>query len=190
MSRGPRLEVRVAEDPETYDEPPRTRVLGVDPGFRAVGLLVLDFSADGVSVRYRERVTTKTSDGDAGTRLDAIARRVHSTFSAYLPDVVGIEDITNVGFQRGESSAAASQQLKVPGIVRGLALVYGAPPVYDVATSSGRVALFGRGRSRAKTKQDVIDRFRELLGVRLNSEQADAGASAFGAFARYCRERG
>jgi len=186
----PEIEVREAERPERHDPPSSTRVLGVDPGFRAVGLVVLDFATDGLRLIHRERVTTSTADGDPGTRLDRIGLRIHSVFSAHLPDLVGIEDVTNVGHAKGETSSAATNQIEVPGIVRGLALCYGSPPVYRVPTNSGRMALFGRGKSRGKDKGDVLARASELLGARrLNHEEADAVATAFGAFAAYVRAR-
>jgi len=183
----PAIEVRVAENPERFDPQAGTRILGIDPGFRFVGIGVIVITPTAVRCVHSERFVTKPSDGKPGRRLDMIAVRIHDVISRELPDCVGIENVSNVGHGKGETNAASSEMLKVPGIVRGLAVVYGGVPVFDIATSTARVATFGKGNSRGKTKSDVVTAVQRICGFRRkpNQEVAEAIAVAFGAFRQY-----
>lgn len=181
------LDVRVADNPERFDPQAGTRILGIDPGYRFVGLGLVVISRTRVTCIHRERITTTPADGPAGVRLDAIGRRFHDVISRELPDVIGVENVSNVGHKKGDTNSSSAEMLKVPGIVRGLALVYGAVPVIDVATATARVATFGKGRSRGKSKNDVVDAVKRICRItaRVTQEEAEAIAVAFGAFRRY-----
>jgi Holliday junction resolvasome RuvABC endonuclease subunit len=180
---------RAFHRPTVGDFPPKyVRVMGIDPGFANVGVSVVDFTTEFLRCAHAEKITTCPDDGTAEQRLSQIASRLHVLFAMLRPDVVAYENVINVGFGRGEKNADSVRMLEMTGMVRMCCQLFACTPCYAVATASARKAIFGRTpRGTSRSKQDVVGRIAELLGLRSRPSQdvAEAGAVAFGGFEQH-----
>lgn len=169
--------------------PPKyIRVLALDSGFANIGVMVVDFTSEFLRCAHAEKLTTSSEDGTAEQRLNLIAQRLHLLFATMRPDIVAYENVINVGFGRGEKNADSVRMLEMTGMVRMCCQLFACTPCYAVATASARKAIFGRTpRGTSRSKNDVVDRVTELLGLRSKPSQdvAEAGAVAFGGFEQH-----
>jgi Holliday junction resolvasome RuvABC endonuclease subunit len=170
------------------------RIVGFDPGFAHLGIMVIDFAPSSVRCVFTRKVTTTTDMPDE-QRLDLLAREIESVIHRLAPTAVGYEAVAAVAAGVSDStpkSAAAHRLLEVLGMIRSSCIRWRVP-CHVVAVSSAKVAALGAGNTRGASKQDVKDALAALLGLRrLNSEVADAGAVALATYARHAglrRER-
>lgn len=155
--------------------------LGIDPGFAAVGLGVLSFSATATRVLHHETFRTESRrKGDDAERLSLIADHLLDVIEEYSPAFVAYEDqaLVAVGKARqGLPVTMSSQRVhEVSGIIRCAARCYDLP-VYCYQPSSVKVGVLGKGGGRAK-KARMIEAVRAIFHVQGCSEHvADAIAA-------------
>jgi len=180
------IDLQVVDDPAAHDPPAPCRVMGIDPGFAHIGVMLIDFSSEGLRCVHREKIETGTDDGDNHERLDIVARRLHGLFAQWVPDVIAYENVVSVGFGTGDRNAASSRMYEVIGMIRMCGQLFAARPVYAITTATARAAVFGKGHGRGRSKAEVRDEVARLLGIgRINLDIGEAGAVCFGGFARH-----
>lgn len=162
-------------------------IVGIDPGFAALGLAVLELLPTSTRVLYHETYKTKSTDDD-GDRLDSISERVLDLIEEHAPEAVGYENQAGVlvgKSERDQPVTFASMRVhEVAGIIRCAARAFDLP-VYVLAPSSVKCAVLGKGGSRAK-KGVVKDRVRRLFALGQCSEHvADAVAIGIGTGVRH-----
>lgn len=164
-------------------------IIGIDPGFAALGLAVLELRPTSTRVLYHETFKTRSTDDD-GDRLDSIAERLLDLIEEHEPEALGYENQAGVlvgKSERDQPVTFASMRVhEVAGIIRCAARAFDLP-VYCMAPSTVKCAVLGKGGSRAK-KGVVKDRVRQLFHLGQCSEHvADAVAIGVGAAVRHRR---
>lgn len=173
------------------------RVVGIDPGFATLGIVVLELQPSSTRIIHHENFTTRSVDAD-GDRIDSISERLLDVFEEYEPAAVGYEsqawtdvaarqqamaqreqDDTTIGMN------ARSRRLhEVVGVIRCAARCFELP-VYELMPSTVKVAVLGKGGGRAK-KDAVKQRVRAIFGLgRCSEHVADACAVALGTSVRH-----
>lgn len=174
-------------------------VAGVDPGYAFMGVGVIELQPSSTRVLHHATFSTKPKDDDA-TRLDAICEYLLDLLEHYEVEALGYENqaIVEAGKQarrrlaqeeggEAQSSFASGRVHEVAGIIRCAARCFDVP-CYCLAPNSIKVAVLGKGGSRAK-KGAVKARVRAIFGVeRLSEHAADALAIALGTGVRHRRQ--
>jgi len=153
-----------------------THVFGVDPGFASspTGVALLRF--DGLTPRLSDVWTIRASGRDWQTRIDGVLDQllgligVRSRALRPLGPVVVAYELSYIG----ENPQSALRLAQLGGGVRGIGLALGLR-VIAVQPSESKLALVGSGNA---TKQQMIDKARQVFGVRLSEHEADACAHA------------
>lgn len=161
------------------------RLLGIDPGFAAVGIGVVEFQSSATRVLFHETYRTRTHDTDE-ERLDSIADRICDVIEDWRPDAIGYENQATIfaakAHRKRESdddqvNFANTRVLEMTGLIRAAAR-FNAVPCYVLAASTIKVAVLGRGGGRRK-KPDVKAAVRTIFRLGNVSEHvADAIAIA------------
>lgn len=176
-------------------------VLGVDPGFASLGLVVLDLQRTTTRIVHHETFTTRATEAD-GDRIDSIAERLLDLLEQYEIDAVGYESQSWVDVAARERAlrqretdeggdgiglnASARRLHEVVGCIRCAARCFRLP-VYCLMPKTVKCAVLGRGGSRAP-KGVVKDRVRLIFGLgRCSEHVADAAAVAVGTGVRHRR---
>jgi crossover junction endodeoxyribonuclease RuvC len=145
------------------------RILGIDPGSRATGFGVVDFSDD--RARYIASGVVSSLDGDFPSRLRQIYEAVQTIAAEYAPDVVAIE---SVFMHRNAGSALKLGQARSAALCATFALDV---DVHEYAPREIKLAVVGNG---AATKTQVQHMIASLLGLERPpaADAADALAAA------------
>ncbi len=174
-------------------------IVGIDPGFAALGIAVLELLPRSTRVLHHETFTTRSVDDD-GDRLDSIAERLLDVLDQYEAVAVGYEsqawadvaarqqalakreqDDSTIGI-----SASSRHLHEVVGIIRCVARAFDVP-CYCLMPSTVKCAVLGKGGSRAD-KAKVKERVRLMFALgRCSEHVADAVAIAVGAGVRHRR---
>jgi Holliday junction resolvasome RuvABC endonuclease subunit len=174
-----------------------TRYLGIDPGLANLGIFVLGLTPTSARCLYRETLHTAPAErrqkaDQLPARLRVIARRLHELVIFWRPVAVGYERLD--GVTAGKEMAGKGNNDRAP-----LLMICGQllqvcwlmdVPCFAIPTSTARVVVLGKGKTRGATKQQVRDRVRSMTGApKLSLDQGDAGAFAFAAYARLAQEQ-
>ncbi len=147
------------------------RVLGIDPGTRAVGYGVVE-DRDG-GLRLCEAGTIRLpEDRELGDRLVAIADALGRVLSAWAPEAAAVENV-----YLGRNPRAAL----VIGEGRGVALLAAARagvPVCGYEPARLKRALCGNGRAAKRQVQAMVQALLELETPLASDHEADAAALA------------
>jgi Holliday junction resolvasome RuvABC endonuclease subunit len=156
------------------------KILGIDPGFSAIGFALVDFQPTSTRVLHHETFQTSTRY-EPGERLDAIADRACDIIERWQPSALGYENQAGVAVGKAERdipvTAASQRVIEVCGLIRAAAR-FNAVPCYVVAINTVKVAVLGKGGARRK-KADVKAAVRTIFRLGNCSEHvADAVAIA------------
>ena len=163
-----------------------THCFGIDPGFASsptgVGLLRFDALIPALvgawTIRPRGRDWQARIDDALGQLLALISPRV-PVLAPRGPVLVSYE-LSYIG----ENPQSALRLAQLGGGVRGIGLMLGMR-VVAVQPSESKLALVGRGGA---TKQEMIDKARQVFGRSLTEHEADACAHALAGEAKLRRQ--
>ena len=163
-----------------------THVFGVDPGYAAspTGVALLRFDGltprlvDVWSVRPRGREWQARINDALGQVLDILV--VRSRGIKPLGPVLLSYELSYIG----ENPQSALRLAQLGGGVRGLAIALGLG-VVAVQPSESKLALAGRGGA---TKQEMIDKARQVFGPGLSEHESDACGHAMAGEAKVRRQ--
>jgi Holliday junction resolvasome RuvABC endonuclease subunit len=163
-----------------------THVFGVDPGYAAspTGVSLLRFDGltprlvDVWTVRPRGREWQSRIDDALGQLLDILSIRARALRP--LGPVMVSYELSYIG----ENPQSALRLAQMGGGVRGIGLMLGMR-VVAVQPSESKLALVGRGGA---TKQEMIDKARQVFGRSLTEHEADACAHALAGEAKLRRQ--
>ena len=145
-------------------------ILGIDPGFAAVGYGVI--THDGRSVKHVTHGVINTDSGDPpGKRLLAIFDAISDVIRSYNPDEAGVESLY---FAQNTSSALPVAQAR--GVVL-MALARSGVTAAEYPPQAIKQAIVGQGRADKDQVQNLI---RMLLGLD-DIPRPDHAADALGA---------
>ena len=143
------------------------RILGVDPGSRAAGWAIVDFTAS--PVLAGAGVLRPPLTGSFAERLAYLHAALASVIAAERPDAAAVERVF---------SGVNPQSLIALGEARGvllLALAQAGIPTAEVTPAEIKRAVAGSGNAE---KEQVRRMVTALLGKRLALDAADAAAAA------------
>lgn len=123
--------------------PKTDRILGIDPGWRNIGIVWIAWSNRVRRVEHRYTITTssKMTDKEA---WDSIIGQLQAVFAAEgCPDVIACEDMRGVRYghdERKSSNSSTDEIRDVQAVIRTLAHLYG-KRLFFVRSLSGYAAL-------------------------------------------------
>ena len=156
------------------------RVLGVDPGSRALGLSVLEQDGAGV-LRVLHREVLRPGEGDLMTRMTKIWAGLHRVLDLFPVDLVALEE----GFQNTHPRAT-DVLAKTRGLIMGAAIARQLP-VRTYAPNVAKRVVCGYGAARKEQVQGAV---RCLLGLEDMPASDEADAMAVGLCALLAGGRG
>jgi len=177
---------------------PRSCVaLGIDPGIAKLGVALVRLDNIGTRVGYLDtwKTPAKTPDGE---RLDRLCLKLLQFLETEIPDVVGYEQQMGVQLAIGRDdpekvNRATPRLHDCCGIVRAASLATDRTrAVYEIAPSSAKVAVLGKGRSRGgDPKARVKAAVKLIVGPnrRYSADAADAVAVAVATGRRWLRDQ-
>lgn len=161
------------------------RFLGIDPGLRNLGIFVLGIEERSIKCLHRETFETPATM-PLQARLHAIGFKLTQLLTFWQPHAVGYESLLGVTTGKemaGKGNADRGPLLMVCGMLE-LACQLEGVRCRAYATSTARVAVLGKGKTRGADKKTTRARVQEITGTRkLTLDQSDAGSFAFAAFA-------
>lgn len=167
------------------DEGECARYLGIDPGLANLGVFVLGLTATSVRCLHRETFHTDASHS-LQTRLQLIGRKLLSLVANWRPHAVGYENLLGVTTGKemaGKGNADRGPLLMICGQLELACLIHGVH-CRAYATSTARVAVLGKGKTRGAGKTGTRTRVEQITGTRkLSLDQSDAASFAFAAYA-------
>ncbi len=154
---------------------------GVDPGFASspTGVALVRF--DGLTPRLVGAWTIRPRGRDWQARIDDVLGQLIPLLSMRLPrgPVLLSYELSYIG----ENPQSALRLAQLGGGVRGIGLMLGLQ-VIAVQPSESKLALVGRGGA---SKQEMIDKARQVFGRSLTEHEADAAAHALSGEAKLRR---
>ena len=155
---------------------------GVDPGYAAspTGVALVRF--DGLTPALVGAWTIRPRGRDWQARIDDALGQLIPLLSMRLPrgPVLLAYELSYIG----ENAQSALRLAQLGGGVRGIGLMLGLR-VIAVQPSESKLALVGRGGA---TKQEMIDKARQVFGRSLTEHEADACAHALSGEAKLRRQ--
>lgn len=167
------------------DEGECARYLGIDPGLANLGVFVLGLTATSVRCLHRETFHTDASHS-LPARLRLIGRKLLALVAHWRPHAVGYENLLGVTTGKemaGKGNADRGPLLMICGQLELACLIHDVQ-CRAYATSTARVAVLGRGKTRGAGKTGTRTRVEQMTGTRkLSLDQSDAASFAFAAYA-------
>ena len=163
-----------------------THCWGVDPGFASspTGVALVRF--DGLTPRLVGAWTIRPRGRDWQARIDDALGQLLALISPRVP-VLAPRGPVLLAYELsyiGENPQSALRLAQLGGGVRGIGLMLGMR-VVAVQPSESKLALVGRGGA---TKQEMIDKARQVFGRSLTEHEADACAHALAGEAKLRRQ--
>ena len=129
---------------------PRTRVLGLDPGSRALGYAVVDLQGRG-RFQYREcGILVAPARAEMPARLAKIGRELRGVIQEFQPHVTAVEDVFH---QRNWRSALTLGQAR--GVVLFLAAEHGLT-IASYPPATVKQTICGSGRAPKEQVQRMV----------------------------------
>ena len=163
-----------------------THVFGVDPGYATspTGISLLRF--DGLTPHLVDVWTVRARGREWQARIDDVLGQLLALISPRVP-VLAPRGPVLLSYELsyiGKNAQSALHLAQLGGGVRGVALALGLR-VVAVQPSESKLALAGRGGA---TKQEMIDKARQVFGHALSEHEADACAHALSGEAKLRRQ--
>ncbi len=147
------------------------RVLGVDPGTAAIGLAVVEGSAQQQSVAWAATVRTPTALPPA-ERLRRLHATVTDVIRTHQPDTVALESL-----MWGQNRQSAMQVARATGVIM-LAAAQAGLAVEEYPPLQVKMAVTGVGNAPKDAVQRALVRIVGVRGVPDELDAADAVATA------------